>query len=172
MVTLVPKKGGEKESLRASLQRHRDAVRWKLQGLDDEQLRRRMTPSGTHLLGLVKHLATVEYGWFCLPFGRESKAQPWDPKDPEFDMRVEPGETAADIIAFYRQACVDADAVINAVDIEELGVSWEGEDVTMRWILIHMIEETARHAGHMDLMRELIDGRTGDHPWEEEPQGS
>lgn len=166
-VIRVPRTGGEKESLHASLQRHRDAVLWKIGGLADESLRRRMTPSGTHLLGLVKHLATVEYGWFCTPFGRENKAIPWNPEDPEADLRVEPHETTAQIVHFYRQACEDADAVIEAVGIEEIGVSWEGEDVTMRWVLIHMIEETARHAGHMDILRELIDGQVGDHPWTE-----
>lgn len=67
----TPYTGGEKESLHASLNRHRDAVLWKLEGLDDEQVRRVMTPSGTNLLGLVKHLASVEYGWFCSTFGRE-----------------------------------------------------------------------------------------------------
>jgi Protein of unknown function (DUF664) len=165
MVIRVPRQGGEKESLRASLQRHRDAVLWKTEGLDDEQLRRRVVPSGTHLLGLVKHLATVEYGWFCLTFGREGKARPWDPADPEFDMRVDPGETTAEIIEFYKQSWAAADAVIAEVGIEETGVSWDGNDVSMRWVLIHMIEETARHAGHMDVVRELIDGKSGDHPW-------
>ena len=67
----VPFTGEEKESLHVSLDRHRDVVLWKLEGLDDEQLRRAMTPSGTNLLGLVKHLAAVEYGWFCETFGRE-----------------------------------------------------------------------------------------------------
>ena len=66
--------GEEKESLRASLDRHRAAVLWKLEGLDDEDLRRPMTPSGTSLLGLVKHLSGVEYGWFCETFGREFTA--------------------------------------------------------------------------------------------------
>lgn len=81
----VPFTGGEKESLQVSLDRHRDAVVWKLEGLDDAQLRRPMTPSGTSLLGLVKHLASVEYGWFCETFGRESDAVPFDPDDPDAD---------------------------------------------------------------------------------------
>jgi hypothetical protein len=100
----VPFTGREKESLHVSLDRHRDVVLWKLDGLDDEQLRRPMVPSGTNLLGLVKHLASVEYGWFCEPFGRESHAIPFDEDDPDADMRAEPHETTADILAYYGRA--------------------------------------------------------------------
>jgi hypothetical protein len=71
MVIRVPFTGAEKESLKVSLDRHRDTVLWKLEGLGDDDLRRSMVPSGTSLLGLVKHLAAVEYGWFCDTFGRE-----------------------------------------------------------------------------------------------------
>jgi uncharacterized damage-inducible protein DinB len=163
MTTRVPFTGGEKESLRVSLQRHREVVLWKLADLDDEQVRRRMTPTGTSLLGLVKHLAMVEYGWFCETFGRPSEAPEPDPDDPEADLRIEPGESTADIVALYRRACAAADGVIAEVDVEETGAAWFGDPVSMRWVLIHMIEETARHAGHMDILRELVDGRTGDH---------
>jgi uncharacterized damage-inducible protein DinB len=163
MIRRVPLTGGEKESLYVSLDRHRDVVLWKLDGLDDEQLRRPMTPSGSSLLGLVKHLASVEYGWFCETFGRETEPLPFDENDPQADMRADPGETAADIIAFYGRARAAADRVIDEVGIEDVGTSWAGEAVTLRWVLIHMIEETARHAGHLDILRELIDGATGDH---------
>jgi uncharacterized damage-inducible protein DinB len=159
----VPFTGGEKESLQVSLDRHRDVVLWKLDGLDDEQLRRPMTPSGTSLLGLVKHLAAVEYGWFCQTFGRESEQMPFDENDPNADMRAEPDETAADIVAFYGRARAAADAAIDELAVEATGTAWFGDSVSMRWVLIHMIEETARHAGHMDILRELIDGSTGDH---------
>jgi uncharacterized damage-inducible protein DinB len=159
-----PLTGGEKQSLHVSLNRHRDVVVWKLQGLDDEQLRRPMTPSGTSLLGLVKHLATVEYGWFCETFGRHSEAIPFDPADPDADMRAEPHETTATIVGFYGRARAAADSVITELRIEDVGTAWFGDTVSMRWVLIHMIEETARHTGHMDILRELIDGQTGDHP--------
>jgi hypothetical protein len=160
----VPFTGGEKESLHISLDRHRDVVLWKLDGLDDEQLRRPLVPSGTNLIGLVKHLGSVEYGWFCDTFGGESEAIPFDENDPEADMRAAPGETTAEILEYYGRARAAADRVIDEVDLEDLGKSWRGEAVSMRWVLIHMIEETARHAGHMDIVRELIDGATGDHP--------
>jgi uncharacterized damage-inducible protein DinB len=163
MAIRVPPRGNEKDSLKAAMDRHRDAVLWKLQGLDDEQLRRPMTPSGTNLLGLVKHLAYTEYGWFCEPFGRDFVPSPAvDDKD-DLEMTVTADETTADIIAFYAKARADADAAIEALDVEALGDAWFGEQVTMRWVLIHMVEETARHAGHMDILRELIDGAVGDH---------
>jgi uncharacterized damage-inducible protein DinB len=158
----VPFTGGEKESLHVSLDRHRDVILWKLDGLDDEQLRRPMTPSGTNLLGLVKHLASVEYGWFCSTFGRPAEEVPFDEDDPDADLRVEPDETTADILAYYARARAAADAVITELDPEAEGTAWFGDTVTMRWVLIHMIEETARHAGHMDILRELIDGQAGD----------
>jgi uncharacterized damage-inducible protein DinB len=163
MVRRVPFTGGEKESLRVALDRHRDAILWKLEGVGDEDLRRPLVPSGTSLLGLVKHLAAVEYGWFCDTFGRETEPLPFDEDDPDADLRVEPGETTADLLAFYGRARAAADRAIDEVGLEETGMAWSGEPVTMRWVLIHMVEETARHAGHVDILRELIDGMTGDH---------
>jgi uncharacterized damage-inducible protein DinB len=150
--------------LYVSLDRHRDVVLWKLDGLDDEQLRRPMTPTGTNLLGLVKHLAAVEYGWFCETFGREIEAIPFDENDPDADARGGPRESTEDVLGFYARARSAADQVIEELPVEATGTAWFGEAVSMRWVLIHMIEETARHAGHMDILRELIDGATGDHP--------
>ncbi len=164
MVIRVPFTGGEKESLHASMQRCRSAVRWKVEGLDDEQLRRQMVPSGTSVLGLVKHLAAVEYSWFCQTFGRETEPLPLDDDDPDADLRVEAHESTADILAFYERACAAADSVIDELDVETVGRAWWGEPVSLRWVLIHMIEETARHAGHVDIARELLDGVVGDFP--------
>jgi uncharacterized damage-inducible protein DinB len=160
-----PLTGGEKETLHFSLDRHRDAVVWKVEGLTEEQARRPMTPSGTNLIGLVKHLASVEYGWFCSTFGRPSDEIPIEEieKDPDADMRATPEETTAGILAYYARAREAADAAIDETDLEATGTAWSGETVSMRWVLVHMIEETARHAGHMDILRELIDGAAGDH---------
>jgi uncharacterized damage-inducible protein DinB len=161
----VPPTGDEKQILRASLDSHRDAILWKLDGLHDDLLRKPITPSGTNLLGLVKHLASVEYGWFCSTFGRETEPLPDVFADPEADMRAAPGESTADITAFYGRARAAADEVIAATALDDVGhVSWAGDTVSMRWVLIHMIEETARHAGHLDILRELIDEETGYHP--------
>jgi len=135
-----------KECLRAALDRHRDAMIWKVEGLDDEQLRRPITPSGTNLLGLVKHLGGAELGWFCL--------------------RVEPHESTRDILDFYARARAAADRAIDDLDLDDLGkaFAWfDGAAVSLRWALVHMLEETVRHTGHMDIARELIDGATGDH---------
>jgi uncharacterized damage-inducible protein DinB len=159
----VPLTGDEKTSLRIALQRHRDVVLWKIEGLDDDQLRRQMTPSGTSLLGLVKHLAAVEYSWFGTTFGRDTEALPFDESDPEADLRTTADESTADVVDFYKRAWLASDQAIDEIGLDELGTAWWGDQVSMRWVLIHEVEETARHAGHMDILRELIDGATGDH---------
>jgi hypothetical protein len=163
MVKRVPFTANEKDSLWVALDRHRDAVLWKLEGLDDATLRREMTPSGTNLLGLVKHLGSVEYGWFCMTFGRETEPLPFDEDDENADLRAAPGETTADILAYHGRARTAADRAIGELGIEEMGTAWFGEAVSLRWVLVHMLEETARHAGHVDILRELVDGMTGDH---------
>ena len=163
-MTRVPYADDEKTSLSASLDRHRDAILWKLEELDDEALRRPIVPSGTSLLGLVKHLAGGEYGWFCDTFGRDREPLPFDlEEDIEADMRPAPGESTGDILSFFARARAAADQTIADLDLEATGTAWFGDTVTLRWVLIHMIEDTARHAGHADILRELIDGRTGDH---------
>jgi hypothetical protein len=163
MVQWVPYTGGEKESLQASLNRHRDAVVWKLQGLDDAELRRPMLPSGNTLLGLVKHLATWEYIWICRTFGHPTEQLPFEEGDDDADVRIEPGDRTAGILAFYSRARAAADQVIGGVDLDEAGTTMFGDTVSLRWAVIHILEDTARHAGHIDVMRELIDGMVGDH---------
>jgi uncharacterized damage-inducible protein DinB len=163
----VPFTGDEKMSMLVAINRHRDAAVWKLAGLDDEQLRRTMVPSGSSLLGIVKHMAYVEYGWFCETFGREAADLPFDESDPDADSRIEPGESTADVLAFYARARAAADQAVDEIGLDELGTAWTGEKVSMRWVLIHMLEEDARHVGQMDIMRELIDGKTGDHDRDE-----
>src|SRR5262245_21777317 len=119
MTSSDPARIDEKSALRESLDRHRDAVRWKLEGLDEEQLRRPMTPSGSNLAGLVKHLASVEYGWFCETFGREVEPLWFDPASEE-DMSLGPGETSAQILAFHDRARAAADAVIEELPLDAL----------------------------------------------------
>lgn len=163
MVQWVPYTGGEKESLQASLNRHRDAVVWKLQGLDDAELRRAMLPSGNTLLGLVKHLATWEYIWICRTFGHPTEQLPIEEGDDDADGRIDPGDSTAGILAFYSRSRAAADQVIGEVDLDEAGTTMFGDTVSLRWAVIHILEDTARHAGHIDIMRELIDGMVGDH---------
>jgi uncharacterized damage-inducible protein DinB len=161
----VPVAGTEKEMLQVSLDRHRDVVLWKLEGLDDAQVRRVLVPSGTSMLGLVKHLAATEYGWFGLQFEREHEPLPFDDDgDEDADFKLGPAETTADVLAFYERARTFADKTIDELDLEATGAGWADRELSLRWVLIHMIEETARHAGHMDILRELVDGTTGYHP--------
>jgi uncharacterized damage-inducible protein DinB len=138
-------------------------VLWKLDGLSEYDVRRPLVRTGTNLLGLVKHLAAVEYWWLCVRFGRATEPLPFLDEDPDADLRVESGESTADILAFYARANAATDAVVAELDVESTGTTAAGEKVTLRWALIHMIEETARHVGHMDIARELLDGATGDH---------
>lgn len=169
MMRRVPPLGGEKESLYVALDRHRDVILWKLEGLDDEQVRRSLVPSGTTMLGMLKHLAAVEYGWFCWTFGRETEPRivaldAAVETDPDADWRVEPDESTADILALYARARAAADRAIEETDLDVTGTSWNGTAVSMRWVLIHMVEEVARHAGQLDILRELTDSAAGDHP--------
>jgi uncharacterized damage-inducible protein DinB len=163
VVKYVPYTAGEKESLQVSLDRHRDAVLWKLEGLDDATLRRVMLPSGNTLLGVVKHLATWEYAWICRSFAGSTEPLPLDGGDEEAEWRVEEHETTADILEFYERARVAADDVISRGDLDELGTTMFGDTVSLRWVVLHILEDTARHAGHVDVMRELVDGQVGAH---------
>lgn len=155
--------GSEKEVLRASLDRHRDAILWKLEGLGDDDLRRPMTPTGTNLLGLVQHLASVEWGWLVETFGREAEPFPFDPEDPDADLRIAPGVSTASVLAYYARARAAADATIEELDLDVVGTAVHGPVVSLRWAVVHLVEETARHAGHVDIVRELLDGAAGDH---------
>jgi uncharacterized damage-inducible protein DinB len=159
----TPYTADEKTTLLAALQSHRDVMLWKLEGLADEQQRRPMVPSGTSLLGLVKHLANAEYGWFCETFGRPTEPLTDISQDPEADMRAAEGESTEEIVAFYRRACAAADAAIEELALDETGTAYTGRTVSLRWVLVHMIEDTVRHAGHADILRELLDGGTGHH---------
>ena len=152
--------GTEKEVLHAFLNKQRNIYVWKLQGLNNEELRRPMVPSGTNLLGMLKHLAAVEYGWFLLHFDREvPEPLPFD--DADGDMRVAADETTQDIFDFYDRARSACDAVIEELDLDTVGSSWGSRPSNLRWVLLHMIEETSRHCGHADIVRELIDSSVG-----------
>ncbi|GAA2736435.1 DinB family protein [Actinocorallia aurantiaca] len=155
---------GEREALTQWLDFHRATLLWKLDGLSEEQLRSPMVPSGTSLLGLVKHLAETEHGWFCLEFlGLDEPPLYATPEDPEAGFRVEPHETAEDIVGAYLEQCERARGIVAAQPSLDASVpeNLRGR-VNLRWILLHMIEETARHNGHADILREQIDGATGD----------
>lgn len=155
-----PQPGSEKAMLLGFLQYERDSLIWKLDELDEEQLRQLHPPSSLTLLGLVKHLIDVERTWFQDRFAGEIEPETWDP---ERHWRIQPGETSADLIAAYRAACKVSDRIVreHALDDGAARTPPHRAGVTLGWILIHMVQETARHVGHADLIREAIDGRTG-----------
>lgn len=157
-----------KPDLKRYLQAARDAMVWKLDGLSEYDVRRPMTQTGTNLLGLIKHLANAEAGYFGATFGRPFVAPiiVWDDDaDPMADMWATLDETRDGIIAAYREACAHADVTIDGLALDALGrVPWWPEEVreaTLHRLLVHMIAETNRHAGHADIVRELIDGAAG-----------
>jgi hypothetical protein len=160
--------GDEKALLHTHLRLHRDALLWKLEGLGESELRRPMTGTGTSLLGLVKHLTGVEGAYFCDAFGRERPPLAWEADEDaalgEFsDMYAKPDETAEEIVASYRAATAAADASIAVLDLDATGRHHLGITVSLRWMLLTVLLDTARHAGHADILRELIDGGTGHH---------
>ena len=161
-------RSGEKATLHRYLQSGRDALLWKLDGLGEYDVRRPMTPTGTNLLGLVKHLAGVETGYFGGTFGRPfPEPPPWATDDAELnaDMWATVDESPADVVGLYRRVWAHADATIDALPLDAPGsVAWwppERRDVTLQQVLVHVVAETHRHAGHADLVRELVDGRAG-----------
>jgi uncharacterized damage-inducible protein DinB len=160
--------GGVKEMLHRYLRRQREQLLAKLDGLDDRQVRLPMTSTGTNLLGLVKHVASVDLGYFGEIFGRpHGEDLPWiaDGAEVNADMWATADESREDIETLYRRAWERADATIEALDLDSTGaVPWWPEErrvVTLHQMLVHMITETARHAGHADIVRELVDGRAG-----------
>lgn len=159
-------------SVKADLQRYlqtgRDALLWKLDGLSDRDARRPLTPTGTNLLGLVKHVASVEAGYFGETFGRPfPEPLPWLDEDaePNADMWATAEESREQIVGLYRRVWAHSDATIDSSALDATGhVPWwpaERSEVTLHQILVHMIAETHRHAGHADIVRELVDGAVG-----------
>lgn len=151
----------EKTTLVAFLDWYRDTLLGKVEGLDREALTRRLVPSATTLLGIVKHLAYVERGWFRMTFRGEPLTRPRTPEDPDAEFRIADGESVEDILALYRDEVARAREIIAAANLEDHARHEGRRDYTLRWILVHMIEETARHVGHADILREQTDGATG-----------
>jgi uncharacterized damage-inducible protein DinB len=157
-----------KADLHRYLRTAREALLWKLDGLSEYDVRRPLTPTGTNLLGLVKHVAGCEWGYFGDVFGRPFGEQfPWlvDEAEPNVDMWATADESREYIVGLYQRVCAHSDETIGALPLDAIGrvPHWpEGRnEVTLHRILVHMIAETHRHAGHADIVRELVDGAVG-----------
>lgn len=160
-----------KNTLRRHLDDARKAMLRKLDGLSEYDIRRPMTAHGTNLLGLIKHLTGCEIGYFGYVFDRPFTDSPaWlrtDDGEPTRDMWATADESRHDIVDLYRRACAHSDTTIEALDLESRGEipTWPElqRSVTLHDILVHMLSETARHAGHADIVREMIDKAAGLH---------
>ena len=148
----------ERDMLLAYLQRQRQLVLWKCTGLDEQAARAQSTPTGLTIHGIVRHLAGVERGWFREHFAGEPKQRV---RDDEF---VPQTDSLADLLTAYREECARCDEVIAEHALDDVSAH---RDHSLRWILMHLVEETGRHLGHLDLLCEQADGRTG-----EEPEGA
>ncbi|MDQ3532926.1 MAG: DinB family protein [Actinomycetota bacterium] len=147
--------------LTAWLDFHRATLLRRLEGLDDVDLRRPLVPSGTSLLGIVKHLAYVERWWFCIVFAGQQLDVPWTDEDPDADWRIEPDDTTEEVITLYGREIARTRTCTEGAGPDDVA-RYPNSAKTLRWIMMHMIEETARHNGHADIIRELIDGITGE----------
>lgn len=160
-----------KVDLQRYLQAAREALLWKLEGLTEYDIRRPLVPTGTNLLGLVKHVASVEAGYFGDTFGRPfEQPLPWLDHDaePNADLWATADESREQIVDLYHRVWAHSDATIDALALDDTGhVPWwpvDGNEVSLNRVLVHMIAETNRHAGHADIVRELIDGSIGLRP--------
>jgi uncharacterized damage-inducible protein DinB len=156
--------GDERTTLLGFLQRQRDLVAWKVREASDETLASVRMPSGLTLHGIVRHLENVERGWFRDFFAGENVLQ-YDAtdEDPDAAFRAE-GIPMADLLAAYAAETARCDAVIAAAPSLDATASDEDGTYSLRWVIVHMIEETGRHLGHIDLLREHIDGAVGEEP--------
>jgi uncharacterized damage-inducible protein DinB len=160
----------QKRIIHQYLDKQRRALLQKLDGVDERAVRWPMTGTGTNLLGLVKHVASIELDYFGEVFDRPSDVPlPWlaEGAETNADMWATAEESRTDIVALYQRAAVHADATIEALTLDSPGrVPWwwppERQQVTLQQIMVHVTVEIARHAGHADIVRELIDGAAGD----------
>ena len=156
-----------KDTLTRYLTVQRDALRWKLDGLSEREARMPMTPTGTNLLGLVKHVASVTAGYLGDCLGRPFPEHlAWNDDDAEdnADMWAGPDESMASVLGLWDRVWAHADASVAELPLDATAhVPWWGDrgETTLHRLIVHLIAEIARHAGHADILRESIDGATG-----------
>jgi uncharacterized damage-inducible protein DinB len=160
--TEPPETAGERETLTGFLDYFRATVVMKVGGLSDADGAMRLVPSLTTVSGLVQHLADVERFWFQDRIdGQQGVPTRWSAEDPDGEFRVSETDSLAKIIEDYEAACRQSREVLQRYELEERCRGGDGGQ-SVRWVLVHMIEETGRHCGHLDILRELLDGSTGD----------
>ena len=155
----------EREMLDAWLDYHRATLAVKCEGLTDDQLRARaVPPSSLSLLGLVRHMGEVERSWFRRVLGGEhAPPRYYSDENPDGDFDDVAGAGVAEAFGYWRDECAHArERVAAAPSLDVTGTGRSGDGYSLRWIMVHMIEEYARHNGHADLLRERIDGTVGD----------
>lgn len=159
----VPITADERTTLDGWLDFHRRTLTWKCEGLTDEQLKQRSVPPSTmSLLGLVRHMSEVERGWFARHFGLDQTYLYCTDDDPDGDFDdLDTADVAADLATFEREVALYREKA-KEFDLDHRAPGSRNRDFSLRWIYTHMIEEYARHNGHADLLREAIDGATGD----------
>jgi hypothetical protein len=158
--------GDEKALLALRLRLVQQSLIWKVEGLGEHDLRRPMTRTGTNLIGIIKHLTGITYGYLCSAFGRERETFPWEFDEELFyglDMWATPDESTDEILAAYRRACDASAQTIEELDLDTTGKHHTGLTVSLRWMILNVLQDTTRHAGHADVVREMIDGRVGMH---------
>lgn len=164
--TRPPFTGEERAVLTGWLDVQRGVALWKAEELSDEAAHRPVIPTSPLMTvaGIISHLRWAEHTWFEVLFlGGDTATNPAFIDDPpDAEMRVD-GQPLADICAAYRAQCAASDAIIAGHDLDKVGrhPDYASAQASLRWMVTHVIEETARHAGHLDLIRELLDGRTG-----------
>ncbi len=151
----------ELKTLARALDDYRAIVIWKLEGLSEKDARRPVVPSGTNLLGVVKHLAFVERWWFQAVLGQGDPVFPWSDDDPDADWRIDGEDSIESVTSLYAAECAKSRRVQDSFSDGAALVPFRDGETSARGVIVHMLEETARHAGHMDIIREQIDGGTG-----------
>jgi hypothetical protein len=147
---------GERELLDGFLRENRSEILALLDGLTDEQARRRLVASSTTLLGLVKHATFVERVWFDVAIAGRTRAELGLPETVDESFGLDPTDTVASVRSDYRAAWAEAEVIAATVSLDDLALHNRRGLLSVRWILLHMIEELARHAGHGDILREQI----------------
>ena len=167
-----PHDAGELETLRGFLEHHRATLAWKTRGLDAEGLRATTAATSMTLGGLLKHLALVEDHWFTRWLHDRPMPEPWASvdwqADPDWEWRTAAGDAPDELAALWRASCersrvaVDEALAVGDLDQSARRRNEDGKAPSLRWILVHMVEEYARHNGHADLLREAVDGEVGE----------